>query len=85
MRETYDTPEENLEIVSLRIFPQTLKEISQILKADKDELFENRSHFIRCAINYFKRSQRIKNLLEEETNGKYKTKTKAKKNKKNKR
>jgi len=51
--------DEYLQYVPLRIFPSVIKEIDTVLKADKEAVFENRSHFIRCAINYFLKSERV--------------------------
>lgn len=57
--------EENLEVFSLRMFPSMLKQIDDVMDQDKDEIFENRSHFIRCAVNHFMRSAKIKKILGE--------------------
>lgn len=55
--------EENMEFVGVRIFPSMLAQIELIIKADTSNLFENRSHFIRCSVNHFMRSKHIKELI----------------------
>jgi len=57
--------EENLEVLPIRIFPSVKQKIDKVLEKDKEEIFENRSHFVRSAINHFFRSKRLKNILGE--------------------
>ena len=57
--------EETLEVLSIRMFPSMLKKMDQIMEKDVYEIFENKSHFTRCAVNHFMRSNKIKKILEE--------------------
>lgn len=56
--------EENLEVITIRIFPSVLKKMDLVLKLDNDEVFENRSHFIRCSINSFLKSAKVKKIID---------------------
>jgi hypothetical protein len=57
--------DENMVMVPIRIFPSMNKKIDKIIKADKEEIFESKSHFIRSAVNYFmKNSPTVKIMME---------------------
>lgn len=63
MSKGYPVYEENLVVLPCRVFPSIIKKIDKVLSKDREGLFENRSHFVRCAINNFLNSERVDALL----------------------
>jgi hypothetical protein len=57
--------DENMISVPIRIFPSMNKKIDKVLKYDKEEIFESKSHFIRSAVNYFIKNSPTVNIIME--------------------
>lgn len=57
--------DENMILVGVRIFPSMDRKIERVLKFDREDVFESKSHFVRSAVNYFlKNSPTVKVIIE---------------------